>query len=56
MAEFRGRTLIWLVHRASLGERFDRILVMESGRVVEQGSFDELDRPGTVFRELALVN
>ena len=55
LTEFRGRTLIWLVHRASLGKQFDRILVMESGKVVEQGSFDELDRPGTVFHEMALA-
>ena len=56
LKEFRDRTLIWLVHRASLGEQFDRILVMESGTVVEKGSFDELHRPGTVFHELALAN
>lgn len=56
LTEFRDRTLIWLVHRASLGEQFDRILVMESGKVVEKGSFDELHRPGTVFHEMALAN
>jgi ABC-type multidrug transport system ATPase subunit len=55
-AEFRGRTLIWLVHRASLGKEFNRVLVMEGGKVVEQGSFEELDRPGTIFQELALAN
>ena len=54
--EFKGRTLIWLVHRASLGKEFNRILVMESGKVVEQGSFEELDQPGTIFQELALAN
>ncbi len=56
LEEFRGRTLIWLVHRASLGKRFEQILVMEGGRVVEQGAFEELDRPGTVFRELAAAS
>lgn len=56
LTEFRGRTLIWLVHRASLGEQFDRILVMENGRVVEQGSHDELGQPGTVFHQLATAS
>lgn len=56
LEEFSGRTLIWLVHRASLGEEFEQILVMEGGRVVEQGAFEELDRPGTVFRELAAAS
>jgi ABC-type bacteriocin/lantibiotic exporter with double-glycine peptidase domain len=55
-AEFGGRTLIWLVHRASLGKEFNRVLVMEGGKVVEQGSFEELDQPGTIFQELALAN
>ncbi len=56
LEEFRGRTLIWFVHRASLGQEFQQILVMEGGRVVEQGAFEELDRPGTVFKELAAAS
>jgi putative ABC transport system ATP-binding protein len=56
LEEFRGRTLIWFVHRASLAQEFEKILVMEGGRVVEQGDFEELDRPGTVFRELAAAS
>ena len=56
LEEFRGRTLIWLVHRASLAQEFEKILVMEGGKVVEQGDFEELDRPGTVFRELAAAS
>ncbi|MDX1527998.1 MAG: ABC transporter ATP-binding protein/permease, partial [Gammaproteobacteria bacterium] len=56
LREFRGRTLIWFVHRASLGREFEKILVMEGGRVVEQGAFDELDKPGTVFKELAVAS
>jgi ABC-type multidrug transport system fused ATPase/permease subunit len=56
LLEFKGRTLIWFVHRASLGREFEQILVMEGGRVVEQGAFEELDRPGTVFRELAAAS
>ena len=53
LTAFEGRGVIWSLHRASLAERFDRVLVMKSGRVVEQGRYDEVDREGTVFRALA---
>jgi ABC-type multidrug transport system fused ATPase/permease subunit len=50
--EFRGRALIWLVHRASLGKEFDHTVILERGKFLEQGPFTELDRPGSVLREL----
>ena len=40
--EFVGRSLIWVLQRASLAEQFDRVLVMEGGRIVEQGTFTDL--------------
>jgi putative ABC transport system ATP-binding protein len=46
------RGLVWILHRASLARHFDRILVMADGHLVEQGSFSELDRPGTTFSAL----
>ena len=51
-AEFETRTLIWVLHRASLGEEFDHTLVMDGGKVVQQGRFEELHRPGTVLHGL----
>src|SRR6266851_386092 len=51
--EARGeRGLVWILHRASLARHFDRILVLENGHLVEQGSVAELDRPGTAFSKL----
>ena len=50
--EFEGRGLVWAVHRPSMARDFDRVFVMKSGRVVEQGIFAELDREGTVLHEL----
>jgi len=47
-----GRGLVWVLHRASFARQFERILVMAEGRLVEQGSFAELDRPGTVLNTL----
>ncbi|HML09212.1 MAG TPA: ABC transporter ATP-binding protein/permease [Stellaceae bacterium] len=41
--EFEGRCLVWVLHRASLARNFDRVLVMSSGKLQEQGRFAELD-------------
>ncbi|MFG6159745.1 lipid A export permease/ATP-binding protein MsbA [Halomonas sp. 1390] len=38
----RGRTTFVIAHRLSTIERADRILVMEQGEIIEQGSHDEL--------------
>ena len=55
LKEFESRALIWVVHRASLAERFARTIVLEGGKVVEQGTYPELNRSGTVLHELALA-
>ena len=55
LKEFESRALIWVVHRASLAERFEQTIVLEGGKVVEQGTFADLNRPGTVFHEMALA-
>jgi len=31
------------------GKRFDRVIVMRGGRLIEQGSFDELSKPGAAL-------
>jgi ATP-binding cassette subfamily B protein len=50
--EMNGRGLIWVLHRSDMARFFDRILVMRAGRVVENGTPDELDREGTQYRDL----
>jgi putative ABC transport system ATP-binding protein len=52
LEEFSGRTLIWALNRSDWAERFDHVLVMRNGRVVEQGSYHELNRDGSAFHEL----
>jgi ATP-binding cassette subfamily B protein len=48
-----GRTSIIIAHRLSTVRRADQILVVEHGRVVQSGTYDELlGQPG-VFRRLA---
>jgi ABC-type multidrug transport system fused ATPase/permease subunit len=47
LEEFAGRTLIWAVSHGDWAARFDHVLIMRNGRVVEQGRYDELKRDGS---------
>lgn len=50
--EFVGRSLFCSLHRTRLASGFDRILIMEQGRLVDQGGFAELQRPGSALAPL----
>lgn len=48
------RTSIVIAHRLSTIEKCDRILVLESGRLVEEGGFSELkNKSGGIFNQLS---
>lgn len=47
------RTLIFIAHRVSTVRGCQRIYLVEGGCVAEQGSFEELSRGSSRFRELA---
>ncbi|MER9844256.1 ABC transporter ATP-binding protein/permease [Mesorhizobium australicum] len=49
---FRDRTVIAVAHRLSTLSSFDRILVMDGGRVVEDGSAAELRAHGSLFARM----
>ncbi|MBK8977411.1 MAG: peptidase domain-containing ABC transporter [Planctomycetes bacterium] len=47
-----GRTTIVVAHRMATVRRADRIVVMDGGRIVEQGTHEELVARGGRYREL----
>ncbi len=52
LKEFEGRGVIWTLHRTAYADQFDKVIVMRSGKIVEQDEFAALDKDGTTLREL----
>lgn len=51
----RHRTVFVIAHRLSTIQRADRILVLDKGRVVQQGSHDELMSQGGLYKQLVKI-
>ena len=52
----RGRTVLMLTHRLTNLKEMSRIMVMEEGRIVEQGTYDELTAVGGRFHRMVFGN
>ncbi len=46
------RTVVWALGRADLAREFGRVLVLDQGRLVEEGAFEALAAPGTALTRL----
>jgi ABC-type multidrug transport system fused ATPase/permease subunit len=51
----RAKTIIMIAHRLSTVEGCDTIIMMETGRIVASGTYEELLRKSTKFRAMAGV-
>lgn len=49
----KGRTCIVIAHRLSTIEKCDKIFVLESGKLIEEGGFEELKNKQGYFANLA---
>ena len=47
-----GKTVIAIAHRLSTIAAMDRLVIMDQGRIVEQGTHEELVRHGGLYAEL----
>ena len=50
--EFRNRTVLSVSHRLSAIRNYHRILVFDRGRILQEGTYDELVSQGGLFRTL----
>jgi putative ABC transport system ATP-binding protein len=54
LAAAGSRGVVWIANRPGQAEPFKRIVVMQSGKVVEQGTPEDLAAKGRVYAELML--
>ena len=47
-----GHGVVWIVNRVGMTSKFDRVIILDDGRVAEDGTYVELDKDGTALRGL----
>ncbi len=48
----KSRGILWVLGRVQFAEAFDSVMVMERGKLVDQGNFEDLQRDSEHFRQL----
>ena len=48
----KGKTSLMIAHRLSSVQTVDRILVIEHGKIAEQGTHDELLALGSIYKTM----
>ncbi|MCK5689074.1 ABC transporter ATP-binding protein [Myxococcota bacterium] len=51
-----GRTAVIVAHRLTTVRKVDRILVLQDGQIIQEGSHDELMKEDGLYRRLALLH
>ena len=46
------RGILWILGRVQLAEQFEAVMVMERGKLLDRGSFEEMQQGNEHFREL----
>ena len=51
--EFMGeKTIILIAHRLSTVKKCDAVYILEEGKIIDNGSFDELSTRNSFFQEM----
>ena len=51
-AMMEGRGILWVLGRVQLAEQFDAVMVMERGKLIDKGPFDEMRQSNEHFQQL----
>lgn len=52
LLSLENRTMIFITHSLPLSKRCDNIIVLDKGKVIESGSFEELSNSATMYSEM----
>ena len=48
----QDRGILWILGRVQLAEQFDTVMVMERGKLLDKGSFSEMQQGNEHFQQL----
>jgi len=48
----KNHGILWMLGRVQLAEQFDAVMVMERGKLIDKGSFENVQTSNTHFQQL----